>query len=78
MLWRPGEGSPFKGPSAPVGAGRRSARMSDARPGTAGTPSRVLFVTGKLAEPALRRVLGEMAPPFAYDVTVMKITVAAL
>jgi dihydropteroate synthase-like protein len=40
--------------------------------------NRVLFVTGKLAEPALRRVLGEMAPPFACDVAVMKITVAAL
>jgi dihydropteroate synthase len=40
--------------------------------------SRVLFVTGKLAEPALRRVLAEMAPPFTYDVAVLKITVAAL
>jgi dihydropteroate synthase len=39
---------------------------------------RVLFVTGKLAEPALRRVLGEMEPTFAADVAVMKITVAAL
>src|SRR5688500_9285594 len=39
---------------------------------------RVLFVTGKLAEPALRRVLAEMAPPFAADVAVLKITVAAL
>lgn len=42
------------------------------------TPRRVLFVTGRLAEPALRRTLTEMAPPFAYDVAVMKITVAAL
>src|SRR4030095_2626304 len=41
-------------------------------------PQRVLFVTGKLAEPALRRVLAEMAPPFAYDVAVLGITVAAL
>src|SRR6266852_7586012 len=41
-------------------------------------PRRVLFVTGRLAEPALRRVLTEMAPPFAYDVTVLRITVAAL
>ncbi len=41
-------------------------------------PRRVLFVTGKLAEPALRRTLGEMAPAFAWDVAVMKITVAAL
>src|SRR5215475_8672327 len=39
---------------------------------------RVLFVTGRLAEPALRRVLTEMAPPFAYDVAVLGITVAAL
>jgi dihydropteroate synthase len=39
---------------------------------------RVLFVTGRLAEPALRRVLAEMAPPFAYDVSVLRITVAAL
>jgi dihydropteroate synthase len=39
---------------------------------------RVLFVTGKLAEPALRRVLEEMRPPFAADVAVLKITVAAL
>jgi dihydropteroate synthase len=38
----------------------------------------ILFVTGKLAEPALRRVLAEMAPPFHYDVAVLKITVAAL
>jgi dihydropteroate synthase-like protein len=38
----------------------------------------VLFVTGRLAEPALRRVLSEMAPPFAYDIAVLGITVAAL
>jgi dihydropteroate synthase-like protein len=41
-------------------------------------PARVLFVTGRLAEPALRRVLADMAPPFACDVAVLKITVAAL
>jgi dihydropteroate synthase len=41
-------------------------------------PQRVLFVTGKLAEPSLRRVLGDPALPFAWDVAVMKITVAAL
>ena len=44
----------------------------------ASMPRRVLFVTGKLAEPALRRVLADMQPPFAYDVAVLKITVAAL
>jgi dihydropteroate synthase len=57
-----------------VGSARRSA--IDRR--AAGPPSRVLFVTGKLAEPALRRTLAEMAPPFATEVAVLKITVAAL
>jgi dihydropteroate synthase len=41
-------------------------------------PRRALFVTGKLAEPALRRVLAGMALPFHYDIAVLKITVAAL
>ena len=45
---------------------------------SAAAPARVLFVTGRLAEPALRRVLAEMAPPFACDVVVLRITVAAL
>jgi dihydropteroate synthase-like protein len=43
-----------------------------------GAPARVLFVTGRLAEPALRRVLEEMHPPFQAEVAVLKITVAAL
>src|SRR5947209_16016925 len=40
----------------------------------------LLFVTGKLAEPALRRVLAELAPKagFEPDVAVLPITVAAL
>jgi len=40
----------------------------------------VLFVTGKLAEPALRRVLGALEPklPFRPEIAVMPITVAAL
>ena len=42
------------------------------------TPRRVLFVTGKLAEPALRRTVAEMGPAFAWEIAVMKITVAAL
>jgi dihydropteroate synthase-like protein len=44
----------------------------------ASTPRRVLFVTGLLAEPALRNVLGGMAAPFECEVAAMRITVAAL
>lgn len=46
---------------------------------TAGPP-RVLFVTGKLAEPALRRVVDELAPAAGFEahVAVLPITVAAL
>jgi len=41
---------------------------------------RILFVTGKLAEPALRRVLADLAPRagFVAEVAVLPITVAAL
>lgn len=46
--------------------------------GNALKPRRVLFVTGKLAEPALRRVLADATLPFEYDVAVLGITVAAL
>ncbi|HEX6535746.1 MAG TPA: DUF6513 domain-containing protein [Gemmatimonadaceae bacterium] len=42
------------------------------------TPTRVLFVTGKLAAPALEQTLAAMAPAFAYEVAVLRITVAAL
>jgi dihydropteroate synthase-like protein len=44
------------------------------------TRPRILFVTGKLAEPALRRVLAELAPRagFEVEVAVMPISVAAL
>ncbi len=40
----------------------------------------ILFVTGKLAEPSLRRVLADLAPKagFVAEVAVMPITVAAL
>src|SRR5438067_2279252 len=43
-------------------------------------PPRILFVTGKLAEPALRRILADLAPAagFEPDVAVLPITVAAL
>jgi dihydropteroate synthase len=52
--------------------------MTDADTRAHAAPRRVLFVTGRLAEPALRRVLTGTALPFAYDVAVLKITVAAL
>src|SRR5829696_3965783 len=47
---------------------------------SADRPSRVLFVTGKLAEPALRRVLADLTPAAGIeaDVAVLPITVAAL
>jgi dihydropteroate synthase len=61
---------------------RRPAAASHADDGAGGSgvnvPRRVLFVTGRLAEPSLRRLLAAMAPPFAYDVIVLRITVAAL
>ena len=41
-------------------------------------PSRVLFVTGKLAEPALRSTLAQLKAPFTTDVAMLPITVAAL
>jgi dihydropteroate synthase len=60
-------------PPAPAGA-------AEARDGSGGDaePRRVLFVTGTLAEPALRRVLTGAKLPFECDVAVMRITVAAL
>src|SRR5215475_6988073 len=52
------------------------------RPTVADSPTapRLLFVTGTLAEPALRRVLADLAPRagIAADVAVLPITVAAL
>jgi dihydropteroate synthase len=44
----------------------------------AAAPSRVLFVTGKLAEPALRGTLAAMQAPFLSEVAMLPITVAAL
>ena len=38
----------------------------------------MLFVTGKLAEPALRRVVSDLDLPNGSDIAVLKITVAAL
>jgi hypothetical protein len=52
--------------------------MTDAGSPATATPRRVLFVTGRLAEPALRRVLASTTLPFAHDVAVLRITVAAL
>ena len=41
-------------------------------------PEKLLFVTGKLAAPALRATLHKAKLPFDYDIAVMKISVAAL
>lgn len=41
-------------------------------------PEHILFLTGKLAEPQLRRVLEEMNPEFGYTVHPLGLTVAAL
>ena len=61
-----------------LNAGQRGESASTDRLTARPPVRRVLFVTGKLAEPALRRVLEEMQPPFEPAVAVMKITVAAL
>jgi dihydropteroate synthase len=56
-------------PGAPAG--------SESAPGAG---ERIAFVTGRLAEPALREVLAELAPAagFDYEVVVLRIAVAAL
>jgi dihydropteroate synthase len=41
-------------------------------------PPRVLFVTGRLAEPALRNTLASFKAPFTHEVAMLPITVAAL
>ncbi|HEX6435125.1 MAG TPA: DUF6513 domain-containing protein [Gemmatimonadales bacterium] len=56
------------------GIGRESGPDRPASP----RPRRVLFVTGTLAEPALRRVVAELQPTIEPTVAVLKITVAAL
>jgi dihydropteroate synthase len=58
-------------------ADRRKGR-GPSRPPALPPSRRILFVTGKLAEPALRRVLAEMHADFAAEIAVMRITVAAL
>ena len=58
--------------------GGKAERRRASRPPALPPSRRVLFVTGKLAEPALRRVLTEMHPDFTADVAVLRITVAAL
>ncbi len=41
-------------------------------------PNKILFVTGRLAEPALRRTLAGLTLPYAYEIVVMPISIAAL
>src|ERR687886_2331067 len=64
----------------PTTARSRATRTSSssARANAPALSERLLFVTGKLAAPALRDTLGRAELPFEYDVAVMKITVAAL
>ncbi len=54
--------------------------MPDTPAGFSASPRHVVFVTGKLAEPALSATLTGMtpAPPWEYTVVALKITVAAL
>jgi len=59
-------------------AGSRQSPVGGRQSAGGKAPRRVLFVTGKLAEPGLRRVLAETQLPFAHDVAVLRITVAAL
>lgn len=75
--------SPISGEAGQGGRGTGAADSGDRLAGGADGPAaplprRVLFVTGKLAEPALRRVLEEMRPEFQAEVAVLRITVAAL
>jgi dihydropteroate synthase len=60
------------------GKAERRKAHSVTRPPTLPPTRRVLFVTGKLAEPALRRVLTDMHPDFTAEVAVLRISVAAL
>ena len=68
VLWRPGRRQPAGGHAEQVRLQQVDPRVSE----------RLLFVTGKLAAPALRDTLGRAELPFDYDIAVMKITVAAL
>ncbi len=61
-----------------MGSGGAAPGTEPAGHPSARPPGRVLFVTGRLAEPALRRVLDELDAPFEKRVAVLKITVAAL
>jgi dihydropteroate synthase len=58
--------------------GSRQSAVGSRRSDEKDSLRRVLFVTGRLAEPALRRVLAATPLPFAYEVAVLRITVAAL
>ena len=72
VLWRPADDSPLEGTPNKFVFSKGSTLQA------AGVSERLLFVTGKLAAPALRDTLGRADLPFDYDVAVMKITVAAL
>ena len=72
ILWKPRSGSLLKGRRTSGCAAEARTSLLEVMPG------KTVFVTGKLAAPALRTTLEAMAPPFAYDVAVLGISVAAL
>ena len=77
---RPGGHAEQVGPigRSPIGGTAGQLGGGAAAPDQRGEPRRVLFVTGKLAAPALRDTLDRTELPFDYEIAVMKITVAAL
>ena len=74
-----GHGAVAPGRRQRAGGHPEQVRVQQGRPlAAAAMADRYLFVTGKLAAPALRATLERAKLPFEYDVAVMKITVAAL
>ncbi len=69
-------------PSLPrLGVALRRGMTGAEMPDSDKKPERILFVTGRLAEPSLRRVLADMSDPASgpvFDVAVLGISVAAL
>ena len=73
-----GRGSEVSRTGGPAGRREDAAQDKSARPTGLPPYRQVLFVTGKLAEPLLRRTIDSMHPSFAWEVATLRITVAAL